>query len=135
MLVFLGEFDFDVDHPDLGQISKGSYSLEYYWLDKWFNVFRFYEPDGRFRNFYCNVNMPPEFDGSVLDYVDLDLDLFVGSDMMAKVLDRDEFEKNSLVYGYGEEIVENALAALEELMLRNKARDFPFDLAGRSLPN
>ena len=38
-------------------------SLEYYWLDRWYNVFRFSDPDGKLRNYYCNVNVPPQFDG------------------------------------------------------------------------
>ena len=61
MLVFIGKFEFDVEHTDLGFIPRGTVSYEYYWLDRWYNIFRFLLPDGRLRNYYCNINMPPVF--------------------------------------------------------------------------
>ncbi|HEY2866232.1 MAG TPA: DUF402 domain-containing protein, partial [Pyrinomonadaceae bacterium] len=77
LVELVGEFDRDVEHPDLGLIAQGTVSYEYYWLDRWYNVFRFNEPDGKFRNYYCNINMPPRFEDGVLDYVDLDIDVVV----------------------------------------------------------
>ena len=65
--MFLGVFDLEVEHPDLGIIRRGTVSYEYYWLDQWYNVFRFENPDGPLRNYYCNVNMPPVFANNVLD--------------------------------------------------------------------
>ena len=55
LLVVVGRFDSDVEHNDLGLIKKGTVSFEFYWLDRWYNVFRFHEPDGTLRNYYCNV--------------------------------------------------------------------------------
>ena len=71
-------------------------SYEFYWLDKWFNVFRFYEPDGTFRNFYCNINIPPTFENGILEYTDLDVDVIVDKNFSRTILDQDEFEENSL---------------------------------------
>src|SRR5215210_5537237 len=59
LFVFEGVFDLDVQHDDLGIIRRGSVSYEYYWLDRWYNVFRFHEPEGQLRNYYCNINTPP----------------------------------------------------------------------------
>ena len=59
LLVLRGVFDTEVSHTHLGFIQAGTVSYEYYWLDRWYNVFRFHEPNGAFTGFYCNVNMPP----------------------------------------------------------------------------
>jgi hypothetical protein len=51
MIELTGEFAEDVEHSNLGQIKNGTVSHEYFWLDRWYNVFRFHEPDGTLRNF------------------------------------------------------------------------------------
>ncbi|HUF05074.1 MAG TPA: DUF402 domain-containing protein [Aridibacter sp.] len=128
LLTFLGEFTQDVKHPNLGHIKKGTHSVEYYWLDRWYSVFRFHEPDGAFRNFYCNVNQPPVLsDERELDYVDLDMDILVGEDLSYEILDREEFRANSQKYRYPELTVLNALDALQELVHLIEVRKFPFD--------
>ena len=103
-LVFLGTFDRDVEHGDLGPIRKGTISYEYYWLDRWYNIFRFHEADGTLRNYYCNINMPPNFVGGELNYIDLDIDIVVWPDMSYQVLDRDEFETSAALFHYSEYI-------------------------------
>ena len=127
LLTFLGRFENNVSHPDLGFIRRGTYSYEYYWTDRWYNVFRFHEPDGEFRNFYCNINRPPEFDGSTLNYVDLDIDLLVAPDRSIRTLDLEEFEENAARYGYPEDVKDSAARALEELSALIESRAFPFD--------
>ncbi|HVF29506.1 MAG TPA: hypothetical protein VNA22_00995, partial [Pyrinomonadaceae bacterium] len=44
LLLFVGEFEAAVEHRDLGRIEAGTVSYEYYWLDRWYNIFRFHEP-------------------------------------------------------------------------------------------
>lgn len=127
LLIFLGKFNETVSHPDLGVIAKGTFSYEYYWLDRWYNIFRFHEPHGRFRNWYCNVNMPPVFRNSVLDYVDLDIDILVWPDWRTEVLDRDEFESNAIQFDYADEVRNGAESAVRELLAMIKKRVFPFD--------
>ena len=127
MLVFVGEFDRDVSHNDLGFIPSGTISYEYYWLDRWHNVFRFLLPDGALRNYYCNVNMPPTFENGVLDYIDLDIDLLVWPDRHHNILDMDEFEENAALFGYTGAIRTQALDSLAALIEAKDARKFPFD--------
>lgn len=127
LLTLLGKFDTEVEHPDLGKISEGTISYEYYWLDRWFNVFRFHEPEGEFRNFYCNVNQPPVLIDDQLDYVDLDIDVLVSKDLTYRILDRDEFEANAALYGYPSETVGRAYDSLRELVSMIEARYFPFN--------
>ncbi|MEP7212181.1 MAG: DUF402 domain-containing protein [Acidobacteriota bacterium] len=124
-LLFVGEFEKDVSHSELGFIKRGTISYEYYWLDRWFNVFRFHEPTGGLRNYYCNVNMPPTFVGGILEYVDLDLDLLVWPDFNYTVLDREEFESNAELYGYSASVRSHAKSALAELISMAESRTLP----------
>jgi len=116
MLLFVGIFDQDVTHPDLGNIKRGTASYEYYWLDRWFSIFCFYEPDGTFRNYYCNINMPPVFENSVLDYVDLDIDVLVWPGSRYQILDEEEFAQNALKFQYPDGVRSAVSAALAELI-------------------
>ena len=127
MLVLEGKFDADIEHDLLGTIVSGTHSLEYYWLDRWYNVFRFSQPNGGLRNYYCNVNVPPSFDGEILSYVDLDLDILVALDFSFQILDAQDFERNAEVYGYDDEIRANAQHALDELVAMIDQRAFPFN--------
>ena len=127
LIVLDAEFDEEIRHDLLGTIAKGTNSLEYYWLDRWYNVFRFAEPDGQLRNFYCNINVPPDFSGQVLTYVDLDIDILVAPDRSYRILDRDDFERNAIRYGYSSAVRRNVTEALAELIDLIEARAFPFD--------
>jgi uncharacterized protein len=127
LLVLDARFAEDVRHPQLGFIRRGTVSVEYYWLERWYNVFRFEEPDGSVRNYYCNVNLPPVFDGRVLSYVDLDMDIVVSPSLSYEILDMDEFEINAERYGYPSDVRARARQALDELLALIEARQFPFD--------
>jgi uncharacterized protein len=116
IIILVGEFDRDIEHPGLGAISKGTISYEYFWLDRWYNIFRFHEPDGTFRNYYCNVAMPPTFANGVLDYVDLDIDILVWPGNKYQVVDRDDFERNTLKYGYPQEVLQRAEESVNEMI-------------------
>ncbi|MGI8469560.1 MAG: DUF402 domain-containing protein [Pyrinomonadaceae bacterium] len=125
--LFVGEFSETVKHKQIGIIRQGTVSYEYYWKKRWYNVFRFHEPGGELRNFYCNVSQPPLVSGMVLDYVDLDVDVLVWKDFSCEVLDIDEFEVNSKRFGYSDEIYLNVEKSLDELLSLIENRRFPFD--------
>jgi len=129
LLIFAGEFDREITHNDLGIIRRGTVSYEYYWLDRFYNIFRFHEPEGSLRNFYCNVNVPPTFENGVLDYIDLDIDVLVWKDFSFQVLDMEDFEYNSIKFKYSKKVIENAKKSLAELLQMIKKRQFPFDFA------
>ena len=123
----IGTFDREITHPLLGVIRRGAISVEYYWKEKCFNVFAFYEPEGNFRNFYCNINLPPTLENDVLRYIDLDIDVLVKADLSYEVVDLEEFAENSQKYSYPPEVIEKANGALEELCLMIKNKAFPFN--------
>ncbi len=116
LIVLVGEFDRDVEHSALGSIRQGTISYEYFWLERWYNIFRFHEPNGRLRNYYCNVAMPPTLKKNVLDYVDLDIDILVWPDGSCEVVDRDDFEANMLKYSYPNEIRQQAEKSVNEIL-------------------
>ena len=127
LIVLDAKFSADVIHDLLGTIASGTHSLEYYWLDRWYNIFRFAEPSGSLRNYYCNVNVPPTFDGETLSYVDLDLDILVEPDLSYRILDVEDFERNAETYSYSVEVKANAHRAVTELVSMIENHAFPFD--------
>ena len=127
LLVLDAKFPDEVVHDLLGTIAAGTHSVEYYWLDRWYNIFRFAQPDGTLRNYYCNINVPPTFDGQTLSYVDLDLDILVAPDFSFQVLDAEDFENNAALYGYSDEVRANARKAIDELIGMIEMRAFPFN--------
>lgn len=117
LIVLDAVFDEEINHDLLGTIALGTVSKEYYWLDRWYNVFRFND------RFYCNVTQPPSFDGTTLTYVDLDIDVLVESDFSYQILDLEDFESSQ----YPAEVQHNARQALEELTSLVETRSFPFN--------
>lgn len=127
-IILYGEFEEEIRHQHLGVIKPGTKSYEYYWFERWYSIFRFHEPDGSLRNFYCNVNQPPVFENNILDYVDLDIDVIVWKDKQRQILDIDEFESNAKKYRYSEQIVKKALESLRELLELIEKQQFPFNI-------
>lgn len=110
-----GVFREAVSHPFLGEIQAGTVSIEHYWAGEWYNVFCFYNPDGTFRNYYCNITMPPEISPELIQFIDLDLDVVAAPNSQPLVFDEDEFRLNSVRFRYPEEVIGQAYEALEAL--------------------
>jgi uncharacterized protein len=119
-------FEEEIHHALLGTILPGTISIEYYWPDRWYNVFRFHEPGGGLRNYYCNVNVPPVFNSSGLSFIDLDMDILVAPDLSYSILDREEFEENAVRYRYPPLVRRRAHEALDDLVAMIESRRFPF---------
>jgi protein associated with RNAse G/E len=71
--------------------------------------------------------MPPTFNGEILSYTDLDLDILVEPDFSYRILDVEDFERNAKLYGYPPEVEANARQAVDELVALIDARGFPLD--------
>jgi protein associated with RNAse G/E len=127
MFVFRGVFDSEVKHNELGVIRPGTISYEFFWRSRWYNIFRFHEPEGDFRNFYCNINQPPVIKDNSLNYVDLDIDVLIGKDFSIDILDKEEFEQSALKFAYSEDLQSKVKASLNDLLKIIKRRNFPFD--------
>jgi protein associated with RNAse G/E len=127
LVVVEGVFAAEIRHAQLGTIAAGTLSAEYYWTDRWYSVFRFREPAGALRNYYCNINQPATFDGALLTFVDLDIDVLVAPDFSSRILDEEEFAVNAEAYGYPPLVRESARCALAELLEHISRREHPFD--------
>jgi protein associated with RNAse G/E len=127
LLFLVGKFEEEIRHSKLGIIRRGTISYEYYWLDRWYNIFKFHEPGGELRNFYCNLNLPPQFENNILDYVDLEIDVLVSKNFEVEILDREEFDENSKLFGYSEHIIAKTFETLDELLKIIESRAFPFN--------
>ena len=91
---------------------KGDRFVEYYYSNRWYNIFAVYDrDDGKLKGWYCNIGMPAMIEAQVVSYIDLALDLWVSTDGEQTVLDEDEFETLNL----DAESRRGARRALEEL--------------------
>jgi protein associated with RNAse G/E len=133
LIVLDAEFDVDVSHELLGEIKRNTKTVEYYWLNHWYNVFRFLKEDGSTRLWYCNINTPPKLAGDTLSYVDFDIDILVQPDFSFQVLDEVEFETNARLYGYSDEEKSNTRSAVTQLIAMIEQRDFPFVVESSSM--
>jgi uncharacterized protein len=127
LIVLDAKFEEEIRHPLLGTVAPDTLSIEYYWLDRWYNVFRFVEPTGELRNFYCNINVPPVLQKNVLSYIDLDVDVLVAPDLSYTILDEDEFAANAEKFNYPMGIRRRSQEALSELVALIERHDFPFN--------
>ncbi len=127
LLTFVGKFSEEINHSQLGVIRRGTISYEFYWLDRGYNVFRFHQPEGDLRNFYCNLNLPPTFENGVIDYVDLDIDVLVWKDFSRQILDLDQFEENAKIFSYPQSLREEVARNLDEVLSLIETKSFPFD--------
>jgi protein associated with RNAse G/E len=127
LLILNATFDKEVRHPLLGLIALGTISVEFYWLDRWYNIFRFHQPAGELRNYYCNINVPPIFHQNVLSYIDLDMDILVEPDLSYRILDEDEFAANASRFKYSLEVQRRSYQAIEQLVTLIESRQFPFN--------
>jgi hypothetical protein len=64
---------------------------EYFYADRWYNIFEICASDGRLKGWYCNVTRPACITSDEVAAEDLALDLWVGPGGEMRVLDEDEF--------------------------------------------
>ncbi|HUG34155.1 MAG TPA: DUF402 domain-containing protein [Anaerolineales bacterium] len=99
---------------------KGDRFVEYYYSDRWYNIFEIHDrDDGNLKGWYCNIGKPAVIEDGLVSYVDLALDLWVSRNGEQTVLDEDEFE----ALGLDDELRSSAIQGLSELkqhFLNNK---------------
>lgn len=78
---------------DLGytRFEPGDYFIEYYYADRWFNIFDISYKDGRRKGWYCNIAEPAHIYETRIEQVDLFLDVWVDTSGVPLLLDEDEF--------------------------------------------
>ena len=83
-------------HPakDLGYtcFEPGDRFIEYYYTNRWFNIFDIATAEGKRKGWYCNVAEPAVIFNDHIEQVDLLLDVWVSPEGETLILDEDEFE-------------------------------------------
>jgi predicted RNA-binding protein associated with RNAse of E/G family len=116
------EATFDRDDINLQGmlLAKGDRFIETYYTNRWYNIFEIHtREDGQLRGWYCNIGKPAEFDGQVLSYIDLALDLLVFPDGRQVILDEDEFAELEIT----DQERKRALEAMEELQSQFREKE------------
>ena len=133
LIILDAEFGYAVKHEVLGEIPLGTRTAEYYWFNRWYNIFQFLKKDGSTQLWYCNINTPPILEHGLLSYIDLDIDVLVQPDFTYQILDVDEFEHNAKLFGYPDEVRHEVQRALGEVTSLIEARQFPFTETERAV--
>jgi hypothetical protein len=102
----------------------GDRFVEWYYADRWYNIFEIRAPDGSLKGWYCNIAAPAEIATDAIRYRDLLLDLWIRPDGATLLLDEDEFAAEPALTA---EQRRQALAALAELLRLVHQRLPPFD--------
>lgn len=78
---------------DLGytRFEAGDSFTEYYYSDRWFNIFDILGSDGKRKGWYCNIAQPAHIFDDRIEQVDLFLDVWVNPQGKPLLLDEDEF--------------------------------------------
>ena len=107
---------------DLGFVvlEPGDRWTEYFYADRWYNIFEIHASDGRLKGWYCNVTRPAHIGKDEVSAKDLALDLWVAPDGGMRVLDEDEFAALSLRPAE-REAARRALAELQGMVAQRVA--------------
>jgi protein associated with RNAse G/E len=99
-------------------------SLHWLYWEQWFNVVAYsrHRPEA----YYCNLALPPVWDGRRITYVDMDLDLRVRWDGSCQLVDQHEFRVHQRRFGYPDPVVRQVHAAAQQLMRWASAGQGPF---------
>jgi predicted RNA-binding protein associated with RNAse of E/G family len=118
--------EFNVPLRELGYVTlrRGDVFVEFYYWDRWYNIFQVSQPDGGLKGWYANLGRPAELDpaAGVLSYVDLALDIWANPDNSHVVLDEDELEE---LLTAAPELRQPAEQARSELLALVEAHQLP----------
>jgi protein associated with RNAse G/E len=119
------------DRRDLGYVvfERRDLFIEFYYFDRWYNVFQIYSATGELKGWYCNITKPATLLDGEIRFTDMALDLFAYPDGNSLPLDVEEFEQHATSL-YSPPDTERARAAFEELLVLHRAGKLP----SRSFP-
>ncbi len=89
---------------------------EYYYTDRWYNIFDIICSDGTRKGWYCNVAEPAHIHDEVIEQIDLLLDVWVDPQGKALILDEDEFAADTTLTQAQRIGAQHGLQALLQLL-------------------
>ncbi|WP_236607991.1 DUF402 domain-containing protein [Spiroplasma chrysopicola] len=93
----------------------------------WSNIICMFKETGL--NYYCNIASPFIMEGKTIKYIDYDLDIKVFSDGAYKILDLKEFNRNRIMWKYGQDIINMIWSEVDNLKNQIKNQTFIFSHA------
>ena len=79
------------------QLRRGDQFREWFYRDRWFNIFRVTDGETRLlKGWYCNITRPPHIGLDYVEAEDLCLDVFVYPDGQTLLLDEADFAELNL---------------------------------------
>jgi protein associated with RNAse G/E len=69
----------------------GDNFVEYFYADRWYNIFAIATPTSQRKGWYCNIAMPASISDDHLSQIDLLLDVWINPLGGSLILDQDEF--------------------------------------------
>jgi uncharacterized protein len=123
-IVLRAEFNVDVVELGFTTFRRGDEFVEFYYWDRFYNVFQISAPDGTLKGWYSNVGLPAELDAAAgeLRYVDLALEVWTHPDGSFDVLDQDEFD---VLLAEHLEVIEAAERGRDELLVLAESGELP----------
>lgn len=109
----------------------GDRFIEWFFTDRWYNIFEIHANDGALKGWYCNMAAPARLSPTGVACRDLLLDLWVSPDGALRTLDQEEFDRD---HSLTAEERGHALQALDDLCQMVARRDPPFHALGDSTP-
>lgn len=113
--------------PTLGlgytTFETGDRFTEWFYSDRWYNIFEIRGADGHLKGWYCNIAEPAQIGATVVSCRDLLLDLWVKPDRTTLTLDEDEFAQE---FHLTMQERQHALDALEQLRSMVDGGESPF---------
>jgi hypothetical protein len=104
------------------RFAPGDVFVEWFYINRWYNIFEIRTPEGLLKGWYCNIAEPASISADVVASRDLLLDLWVDPHGEMQVLDEDEFASAAL----DDATRTHAQQALVELMAAVQDRQPPF---------
>jgi predicted RNA-binding protein associated with RNAse of E/G family len=101
----------------------GDRFVEWFFTNRWYNIFEIHASDDTLKGWYCNVAEPATIAGDVIACRDLLLDVWVTPHGAAHVLDEEEFAADTTL---DEPARHRARVALDELLRLIDKRQGPF---------
>lgn len=110
---------------DLGytRFEPGDHFTEYYFTDRWFNIFDIASADGERKGWYCNMAQPATLTSGRIEQIDLLLDVWIDPRGVPLVLDEDEFASDTTM---SEEQRAGAQQGLRDILRMVAEQEEPF---------
>jgi len=98
------------------RFEPGDRFTEYYYSDRWFNIFAIAGANGKLKGWYCNITQPATIFNDRIEQIDLFLDVWVNPAGVPLLLDEDEFTSTTMLSAEQRNGARAGLQALLQLL-------------------